>query len=115
MDDNIFEERIRPLFDASGKTDKDIEDALHLPRGIIYKWKNGKNKNWKMYFIEISEFFHVSTDYLMGRSDDPSSKKESSPGKKTWTAEELDELSDKELAKLLSDAAAALERRSSKG
>lgn len=68
---DIFKDRILPLINASGKTDRFLEEAIRLPRGIIYKWKNGKNKNYKFYIVEIAAYFHVSTDYLLGNTDDP--------------------------------------------
>lgn len=41
---DLYIERIKPLFESSGMTDKDIEEALNLPRGVIYKWGIGKIK-----------------------------------------------------------------------
>lgn len=69
---DIFKDRILPLINNSGKTDRFLEEAIELPRGIIYKWKNGKNKNYKFYIVEIAAYFKVSTDYLIGKTDDPS-------------------------------------------
>lgn len=68
---NIFTDRIRPLFESSGLTDKALEEQIGLPRGIIYKWKNDKNKNYKFYLVDIASYFRVSTDYLLGNTDDP--------------------------------------------
>ncbi len=63
---DVFNDKIKPLFDSSGMTDKEIETALGLPRGVIYKWKSGKYKSYKDYLPQISNYFHVSIDYLMG-------------------------------------------------
>ena len=68
---DIYNERIRPLFQLSGLTDKDLEKALGLPRGVIYKWGTGKYKSYKSYLPQIAAYFHVSTDYLLGHTDDP--------------------------------------------
>lgn len=68
---DIFEERIAPLFAKSGLRDRALEEAIGLPRGIIYKWKKGKNKNYKFYVVEIAKYFSVSVDYLLGNTDDP--------------------------------------------
>lgn len=67
----IMKTRILSLIDGSGKSDSFLEEAIGLPRGIIYKWRNDKNKNFKFYAIDIASYFHVSTDYLLGRTDDP--------------------------------------------
>ena len=68
---DLYIERIKPLFESSGMTDKDIEEALNLPRGVIYKWGIGKNKSYKRLIPEIAKYFNVSADYLMGL-DSPS-------------------------------------------
>lgn len=87
---NIYENRIGPLFDKSGLTDKALEENIGLPRGIIYKWKNGKNKNYKFYVVEIAAYFHVSPDYLLGSTDDqtPAEQKEKPPGEGELNKEE---------------------------
>ncbi len=68
---DIYKDRIRPLFDKSGLQDKQIEQILELPRGVIYKWGTGKYKSYKTYLPQIASYFHVSTDYLLGNTDDP--------------------------------------------
>lgn len=69
---DIYKDRIRPLFDLSGLQDKQLEQILKLPRGVIYKWGTGKYKSYKNYIFQIAAYFHVSTDYLLGNTDDPS-------------------------------------------
>lgn len=69
---DIMKTRILSLIDGSGKSDSFLEEAIGLPRGIIYKWRKNKNKNFKFYAIDIASYFHVSTDYLLGNTDDPS-------------------------------------------
>lgn len=63
---DLFNDKIKPLFDSSGMTDREIEIALGLPRGAIYKWKSGKYKSYTDYLPQISKYFHISADYLMG-------------------------------------------------
>ena len=38
---NIYTDRILPLLQSSGRTDRDLEAEMGLPRGILYKWKKG--------------------------------------------------------------------------
>lgn len=68
---DIYKERIRPLFDSSGLQDKEIEALFDLPRGVIYKWGTGNYKSYQKYIPQIASYFHVSTDYLFGNTDDP--------------------------------------------
>ena len=105
---DLYIERIKPLFESSGMADKDIEEALNLPRGVIYKWGIGKNKSYKRFIPEIAKYFNVSADYLMGL-DSPSAgiKKDpiredevvSEPKQKLLDA--IDDLTDEQCSKLL--------------
>ena len=105
---DLYIERIKPLFESAGMTDKDIEEALNLPRGVIYKWGIGKNKSYKRFIPEIAKYFNVSADYLMGL-DSPSAgiKKDPIPkdGAVSSAAQEildfLDSASGEELADVI--------------
>lgn len=66
---DIYENRIQPLFESSGMTDRALEDAIGLPRGIIYKWRTKKNKNFRFYIVDIAKFFDVSVEWLSGEAD----------------------------------------------
>lgn len=78
---DIFVERILPLFEQSGMNDQELERNIDIPRGIIYDWKKGRTKSYKKYCGQIASYFHVSTDYLLGNTDDPRpvGKKEKPP------------------------------------
>lgn len=85
---NIYEERIAPLFTQTGKNDKELETIIGLPKGIIYNWKSGRSKNFEAYIPQISKYFHISADYLMGIDTHKSPVeaegiKESTPDSKT--------------------------------
>lgn len=69
---DIFSERFLPLIENSGKTDKELEQSMELPRSIIYDWKHGRNKSsFKKYASNFAKFFNVSTDYLLGNTNNP--------------------------------------------
>lgn len=68
---DIFLERILPLFEQSGMNDQELERNIDIPRGIIYDWKKGRTKSYKKYCGQIASYFNVSTDYLLGNTDDP--------------------------------------------
>lgn len=105
---DLYIERIKPLFEASGMTDKEIEEALHFPRGVIYKWGTGKYKSYKRFIPEIAKYFSVSADYLMGL-DDPSAGIKKGPIPKDGAVspakqkllDSVDGMSDEQLEKLL--------------
>lgn len=61
--------RIMELIAESGNSKNDIEKKCSLSNGVIGKWEKGLQKPSTEAIIEISKFFNVSTDYLLGRSD----------------------------------------------
>lgn len=73
---NLFTERFLPLIEKSGKTDIELEKAMELPRSIIYDWRTGRNKSsYKKYASNFAAYFNVSTDYLLGNTDNPQNPK----------------------------------------
>lgn len=112
---DLYIERIKPLFESSGMTDKDIEETLNLPRGVIYKWGIGKNKSYKRFIPEIAKYFNVSADYLMGL-DSPSAGIKKGPIPKDGAVSQekqqlldmIDGLSDEQCRKLAGFIAEAL-------
>lgn len=69
---NLYAERYLPLVEKSGKHDIELEKDMGLPRSILYDWRTGKNKSsYLKYAANFSEYFGVSTDYLLGKTDDP--------------------------------------------
>lgn len=95
---NIYEERIAPLFTQTGKNDKELETIIGLPKGIIYNWKSGRSKNFEAYIPQISKYFHISADYLMGI--DPSKSPVEAEGEKEATDQKT-EGEDAQLAQLI--------------
>ena len=68
---DIYKDRILPLFLKSGMNDQQLEHKIGLPRGTLYNWKMNRVKSYKKYCGQIASYFHVSTDYLLGNTDDP--------------------------------------------
>lgn len=115
---DLYIERIKPLFESSGMTDKDIEEALHLPRGVIYKWGTGKYKSYKRFIPEIAKYFNVSADYLMGLDDSTADIKNERPAdgealteKQKEAVEFIKTLSDDDLGWFIAGAKAMQERK----
>lgn len=63
--------KIMLLLDERGLNQKDLMDYLGLEKSTFSSWKAGKSRSYKKYIAEIAEFFGVSTDYLLGITDDP--------------------------------------------
>lgn len=69
---DIYQERIRPLFDGAPETNAEIERKLGIPPKTINKWNTTPLKSYRNYIPQIASYFQVSTDYLLGKTDDPS-------------------------------------------
>lgn len=68
---DIYFDRIKPLFDQSGETDAELERAIGIPAKKISQWNIRYTKSYRKYIPQIAAHFHVSTDYLLGNTDDP--------------------------------------------
>lgn len=71
---DIFTDRILPLFQASGKSDMELEKELGLPRSTIYAWKQGKSKSYKNYIAQIASYFYVTPNYFFEEKSEETSR-----------------------------------------
>lgn len=71
-------ERIKELAKARGITLGALEEKLGLSRNSIYTIKNKKPSAERLQLI--ADYFNVSTDYLLGRTDNPNIAKEETIG-----------------------------------
>lgn len=66
---DIYFDRIKPLFDESGMTVKEIADAIGCSYRDIYHWNSDGLKSYTKYLYAISKVFGVSVEYLKGETD----------------------------------------------
>ena len=62
-------EKIKKLAKGRGITLTQLEENLGYSRNTLYKLKTKKPKAERI--AEIADYFNVSTDYLLGRTDNP--------------------------------------------
>lgn len=77
-------ERIKKLAKARGITLGALEEKLGLSRNSIYTIKNKKPSAERLQLI--ADYFNVSTDYLLGRTDNPKIASDKGAG---YTTEDL--------------------------
>lgn len=65
-----FLDRYNELKIEYNLTDYSIAQKLHITTSYTTNWKNKKYLPSIMNIIVLSEIFHVSIDYLLGRTDD---------------------------------------------
>lgn len=64
-------DRILTLAKEKGIKQSFLNNLIGGYRGKITDWKNGKSSPSNKDLEIIAEFFGVSTDYLLGKTDDP--------------------------------------------
>lgn len=69
IDMTVFE-RIKFLARKQGKSLNQVEDELGLSKNVLYRMKNSDNPT-KERLLVLADYFDVSVDYLLGRTDDP--------------------------------------------
>ena len=71
IDRIIFSERLKHLRTQSDQTMVDIAKALNINKTSVFTWESTKTIPTADKLLELADYFDVSLDYLVGRSDDP--------------------------------------------
>ena len=66
-----FSERIKELRFQNGMTQDDVGKIIGVKRTSIYTYEKGLNYPEVRGLITLADYFGVSLDYLVGRTDNP--------------------------------------------
>ena len=66
-----FGKRLEQLLKESDMLYKDFAKIMHVKPPTVTNWVKGKRFPEEMTLIKIADFFHVSLDYLLGRTNIP--------------------------------------------
>ncbi len=66
--------RIRDLREDSDLTQKEVAEYLHIRQNTYSQYENGKRQMSIDVLIALAKFYHTSTDYLLGLTDDKTQK-----------------------------------------
>ena len=64
--------RLRDLREDHDKTQSDIAAQLTMHRSVYRRYESGERETPAWVVVKLADYYHVSTDYLLGRTDDPS-------------------------------------------
>lgn len=64
--------RLFELMEKTKTTQTQLAQAIGASQGNISDWKKGRSFPKSDVLAKIADYFDVSTDYLLGRTDDPS-------------------------------------------
>ena len=67
----IFGERLRELRQEAGLQQKELGEQIGLTSNAIGMMERGHRGTTIDKLVLLAEYFHVSTDYLLGVTDDP--------------------------------------------
>ena len=67
----ILNERLKKLRLQNGVTQKAIAEGIGVTSVSVQRFEYGTAKPKLDTVIKLADFFNVSTDYLLGRSDNP--------------------------------------------
>ncbi|GHU75091.1 transcriptional regulator [Clostridia bacterium] len=71
FDKMIFSSRLKDLREKNKIKQKEIADGLGLTQTQISDLENGKTTTSLERIYALADYFGVSIDYLVGRSDEP--------------------------------------------
>ena len=64
-----FPNRLKGLRNKYGYTQADLAKKLSLTRASVNAWEMGLSSPSIPFLVELSQLFHVTTDYLLGLDD----------------------------------------------
>lgn len=67
--EDVFQIRLKELRESRGLSQADLAQAIHTKQSTVAMWENGTNRPRNATLEKLANFFGVSTDYLLGRSD----------------------------------------------
>ncbi|HEL9639368.1 TPA: helix-turn-helix transcriptional regulator [Streptococcus suis] len=65
----MFTERLKALRKEAGLTQKDIAQHFKFSQPAYQQWESGKKNPGKETLEKFADFFDVSVDYLLGKTD----------------------------------------------
>lgn len=63
--------RLRDLREDSDKTQQEIANVLNMHRSVYRRYEGGERETPAWVVVKLADYYKVSTDYLLGRTDDP--------------------------------------------
>ena len=67
--------RMRDLREDHDQTQQTIASELNMHRSVYRRYENGERETPAWVVVKLADYYQVSTDYLLGRTDDPTPPK----------------------------------------
>lgn len=77
MEENIIGIRVKEIRNSFGYSQQTFADALDISKGMVSLIESGKKKPSRETVSKISSLVNISTDYIMGLSDNKNNEESS--------------------------------------
>lgn len=68
--------RLRDLRNDAHLTQEQVGELLHTKQSVYWRYEKGRRLLPVDCLIILADLYHVSTDYILGRTDDPTPPKQ---------------------------------------
>ena len=72
----MYFQRLEDLRVDNDKTQIEIAEYLNLNRNVYWRYEKGEREIPVWALIKLADYYRVSTDYLLGLTDDPARRGE---------------------------------------
>lgn len=69
-----YVKRIRDLREDNDKTQLEIAQMLETSQTMYARYERGANELQIRHLLALADYYNVSTDYILGRTDNPAFK-----------------------------------------
>ena len=69
--DRMYFRRLSDLRNDKDKTQREIAEYLHMNLEVYRRYEKGLREIPVWALLKLAELYHTSTDYILGRTDDP--------------------------------------------
>lgn len=67
----VYIKRIRDLREDNDKTQQEIADFLGTSQTMYARYERGANELPIRHLLKLADYYGISTDYILGRTDNP--------------------------------------------
>lgn len=107
----MFSERLKILRNLKEITQVELAKVFEVSGRTIYMWEAGERKPDIETLVKLAQYFDVTTDYLLGLTDNPHGHEQPAtiaarptPGMEPISQERLDEIIAEAVAKIRAEA-----------
>lgn len=75
----MFSKRLKSIREKKGISQNELASFLELSRPTITKYERGEREPDFVTLQKLADFFDVSVDYILGRTDDPKGNNDLDP------------------------------------